>query len=125
MSGDKIITAVEPAQVAQVAMIETQRAIARSVDAAVDTMRGIQAEVKDQAGMLRDVRERVIKIEAVSVDAKLAELEKEVEILKADKHQRDGALKFAETVRRWTPAIVAVVFVIIMFLGATGRLGAR
>lgn len=122
---DRIMASVEPADVAQVAMIETQRAIARSVDAAVRTMEGMQSEIRVLNEKVDDVRERVVRIEAAAVDAKLAVLEKDVDILKADKERRDGAFQFADTVRRWAPALVAIIFVILMFLRATGRLGPR
>lgn len=120
---DKIMASMEPAEVAQVAMIETQRAIARSVDAAVKTMEGMQTEIRGLNDKVGDVRERVIKIEAAAVDAQLSDLRKDVEILKADKARTEGMSQFAETVRRWMPSVVAIIFVIILFLRATGRLG--
>lgn len=119
----EFMTPARSTDVALSAMIETQRAIADSVKAAAKTMEGMQAEMRAMGGEVRDVRERVVRIEAVAVDKRVAELEKDVDLLKADKAGRDSVSKFAETVRRWMPSAVAIIFVIILFLRATGRLG--
>lgn len=103
---NQIMAATDTADVAQMAMIEAMRQLADNGKATNRILEGMQAE-------LRDVRERVIRIEAaeykseiqeakaLAEGARIAALEKvgsiesRVQSLELDKHRRDMALSLA------------------------------
>lgn len=127
---NKIMTATEPADVATMAMIECLRQIADGNKKMGQVLEGIQVEV-------RDVRERLIKIEAseLGVDvaqarAELAEVRKEareereklkarIEKLEARDHERLGASKAADALLKYGPFAIAIVTAVFLFLVAT------
>lgn len=73
----KIMAATEPADVATMAMIETMRQIADNGRATNEVLTGMQAE-------LRDVRERVIRIEASEFKTELRALKVETERIRKE-----------------------------------------
>lgn len=113
----KIMAATDPADVATMAMIETMRQIADNGKATNRILEAVQAEVKD-------VRERVIRIEANRLETEVEEVKAEVatvkreaatergelrrriEVLEADKNRRDGAFGLVEWASRNWPAII-------------------
>lgn len=129
----KIMTATEPADVATMAMIECLRSLADGNKKTGQVLEGMQAE-------LRDVRERVIRIEASEfklevqearaavesakreADLEIAAIDKRVLALEADKNRRDGALSLVEWVGRNWPAIIGFVLLIGFVALANGRL---
>ena len=117
----KIMMATDNADVAQLAMIEAVRQIGDNGKATNKLLEGMQTE-------LRDVRERVIRIEAseykntiIKVDARVDDLDERVVKLEADKHRRDGALNLVEWFGRNWPAMIGFAGLIGLLL-ATGRL---
>jgi hypothetical protein len=129
----KIMTATEPADVAQMAVIECLRQIADANKKTGQVLEGMQTE-------LRDVRERVIRIEASEfkaevqqtkaeiaearalVNTEIAELEARVVVLEVDKNRRDGAISGWEYLLKSWPALVGFVAVIVVVLLANGKL---
>lgn len=89
-------------------------------------LRGVQDEVGELRREVRDVRESVIRIEAVNVTGRVERLEREVDELKADKDKRDGATGAANWLLKNLPTIgailVAVFASIVLTLRASGRL---
>lgn len=89
-------------------------------------LRGVQDEVGELRREVRDVRESVIRIEAVNVTGRVERLEREVDELKADKDKRDGAHGAANWLLKNLPTIgailVAVFASIVLTLRASGRL---
>jgi hypothetical protein len=89
------------------------------------TMQGMQEEQKETLRLVHDTRERVIKIESARVNADVVELKREVEELKQDKFERDGASKLASGALRNGPAILTVLsalIVVIVVLIANGKI---
>lgn len=129
----QIMTAMDPSDVSQMAMIECLRSIADGNKKLGQLFEGLQVEV-------RDVRERVIRIEASEFKVEVAEakaavaaakheadlhheaLEKRIQSLEADKNRRDGALSLVEWVGRNWPAIIGFVLLIGFVALANGRL---
>ena len=118
---NQIMAATDTAGVAQLAMIEAVRQIGDNGKATNKLLEGMQTE-------LRDVRERVIRIEAseykntiIKVDARVDDLDERVEKLEADKHRRDGALGLVEWFGRNWPLVIGFAGLIGLLL-ATGRL---
>lgn len=90
------------------------------------TMQGMQEEQKETLRLVHDTRERIIKIESGSVSADISELKREVEELKEDKAQREGAAKLASGALRNGPmmvTILAALIVVIVVLIANGKIG--
>lgn len=126
----KIMTATEPADVAQMAMIECVRQLADNGKTMNKLLEGMQAE-------LRDVRERVIRIEASefktelnTTKAEIDRLRKEdlraldarVDALELDKAGRGGAKDFADLILKWGPFAIAMVTAVFVILVATKRI---
>ena len=117
----KILTATEPADVAQMAMIECLRQIADGNKTQSKILDGMQVE-------LRDVRERVIRIEATEVkgaidkvNRRADDLEDRVDKLEAIEDRRTGALNLTNWVLRNWPAVVGyIVLAAIMLLSKGG-----
>jgi hypothetical protein len=98
----------------------------------IEALRGINGVLKDlrddakeDRKLLHDMHARVIRIESAACDKKIEQLEKDMDVLKADKDRREGAYNFADLARRWTPAILTILAAIGIILRATGRLGPR
>ena len=133
----KIMTATEPADVAQMALIECVRQIADNGKQTNRLLEGMQAEV-------RDVRERVIRIEASELQADIAELKTDsarsrseaaaeraalrtrIEKLETRNAERDaertGARNTGELIHKWGPFAIAIITALFIVLVATGRL---
>ena len=130
---DKIMMATDSADVAQLAMIECLRQIADGNKTTGEVLKGMQTE-------LRDVRERVIRIEASEFKVEVQEaktlaeqastlarersdhLMKRIEILERDKDRRDGAIGVYEWVLKSWPAIIGFVAFIGTVLVANGKI---
>lgn len=102
----QIMAATDTADVATMAMIEAMRQLGDNGKATNRLLEAMQVEIKD-------VRERVIRIEAAEYKAEIQEakqiaeavrvaaenqvgsIEKRVSALELDKHHRDGALSLA------------------------------
>ncbi len=69
-----------------------------------EVLKGMQADLKEDRKLIADVRERVIRIESNRVDRRVEDLERDVDGLKADKDQRDGATGMVRTILK-SPAI--------------------
>lgn len=118
----KIMAATDTADVAQLAMIEAMRQLGDNGKATNRILEGMQVELKD-------VRERVIRIEAsetkeavIKVDARVDELDDRVTVLEAAELRRDGALRLTNwTLRNW-PAIIGYIVLAAIVLFANGRL---
>jgi uncharacterized protein YukE len=129
----KIMTATEPADVAQMAMIECVRQLADNGKAMNKILEGMQAE-------LRDVRERVIRIEASEFKAELTQAKQEidrlrkeakdeltdldsrVERLEAKDHRRDGGQAFADAILKYGPFVITIATALFIVLLTTGRI---
>jgi uncharacterized protein YukE len=129
----KLMVATEPADVAQMAMIECVRQLADNGKTMNDILKGMQTE-------LRDVRERIIRIEAsefkteltaakqeierLRKEAKdeLADLDDRVEKLEAKDHRRDGGQAFADAILKYGPFVIALATALFIVLLATGRI---
>jgi hypothetical protein len=130
---EKIMTATETADVAQLAMIEAMRQIADTGKATNRILEAVQTEVKD-------VRERVIRIEAselatdvASAKAEIANLRSEstgarerlrarIEKLELRDAERNGGTKLADAFARYWPLMVMLIGAIVLV--ATGKVGA-
>lgn len=127
---DKLMVATEPADVAQMAMIECVRQLADNGKVMNKLLEGMQTE-------LRDVRERVIRIEASEFKAELSAARTEIErlrqgemkdldtrvtVLELDKAGRVGMARFADGVVKYGPVTLAVIAAFFMVLVLTGRL---
>jgi hypothetical protein len=126
----KIMVATDPADVAQMAIIECLRQIADNGKIANRQLEGMQAE-------LRDVRERVIRIEASEFKAELNAVKAETErlrkedlsriaarvtALEMDKAERTGGTKFADALLKYGPFIIALITALFVVLVATKRI---
>lgn len=129
----KIMQATEPADVAQLAMIEALRQIADTAKRTAAGVEGVQAEV-------RDVRERLIRIEASEFKAELAAAKGEIERLRTtanaelealdtrldalelERAARSGAKDFADALLKYGPFAIALITALFVVLVATGRI---
>lgn len=127
---NKIMTATEPADVATMAMIECLRQIADGNKKMSEVLEGVQVEV-------RDVRERLIRIEAsditsdvIQARAELAEVRAEakadrdalrtrVEKLEAKESEREGGKAAADALLKYGPFVIAIVTALFVILVAT------
>lgn len=128
----KIMTATDPADVATLAMIEAMRQLSDNGKTTNRILEGMQVELKD-------VRERVIRIEAaehkdalvkaeqrmedrhIRLDARVEDMSDRVDKLEAAEDRRKGALGLADWFWRNWPAVIGFV-ALIAVLAATGRL---
>ena len=126
----KIMTATEPADVAQMAMIECLRQIADGNKKLNSVLEGMQVEI-------RDVRERLIRIEASEFKVELSSakaeidrlrkedvkgLESRIHALETKDHKRDGAKGFADAILKYGPFIIALVTALFVVLVATRKI---
>lgn len=118
----KIMMASDPADVAQLAMIEVMRQIADNGRATHRVLEGMQGE-------LRDVRERVIRIEAVEVQGEIRDIRSDltsakdrIDRLESQEDQRKGAVGFADALTRYGPLVIAFVAALFVLLVATKRI---
>lgn len=118
----KIMTATDSADVAQLAMIEAMRQIADTGKNTNRILEAVQAEVKD-------VRERVIRIEATEFKALVAEVKMEVadnrkriDRLEAHEDRRVGAVGFLDAMLKYGPFVIALVTALFVLLVATKRI---
>lgn len=90
------------------------------------TMEGVRTEVGEMRSDLREVRDSVIRMEAVNIIARVDKLEGEVEYLKSDKDHRDGATTALGTLWKNLPSIAAFVVgiavIAFLFARASGRI---
>lgn len=117
----KIMAAQTPADAAQMAMIECLRGIADGNKKLTTVLEGVQVEV-------RDVRERLIRIEASefkteigSVKSDVQNLEMRVDALEHSEHRREGERSAANWLFKNWPGIVAWLAMIGIVLVANGR----
>lgn len=133
MPFDKIMAAVDPADVTQLAFIEAMRAIA-------DGQKRIADEAKEQGKLLMEVRERVIRIEENRLDGQVAEnkaniaklderMTQEVKsvLLRVDsleqiRDQHTGATNLATFFFRYWPAIIGYFGLMLVVLKAAGKI---
>lgn len=126
----KIMTATEPADVATMAMIECLRQIADGNKKLNAVLEGVQSEV-------RDVRERLIRIEAsefkVELTAAKAEIERlrkedlakmdaRVDALETERSERMGGVKAADALLKYGPFVIAFITALFVVLVATRRI---
>lgn len=129
----KIMAATEPADVAQMAMIECVRQMADNGKQTNKLLEGMQAE-------LRDVRERVIRIEATEFKAELTQAKREIERLRdtasAERDalkgrieklelkdsERTGGWKFADALAKYGPILATLVGFVFIILVASKRI---
>lgn len=90
------------------------------------TMEGVRVEVRQMHSDLREVRDSVIRMEAVNIIARVDKLEAEIDSLKADKDHRDGATTALGTLWKNLPSIAAFVVgiavIAFLFARASGRI---
>lgn len=117
----QIMAATDTADVAQMATIEAIRQLADNGKRTNQILEGMQVE-------LRDVRERVIRIEAsefkntlIKVDTRVDDLGERVDRLEAAEDRRKGALGLVEWIGRNWPAMIGFAGLMAL-LAATGRL---
>ena len=117
----KIMTATEPADVAQLAVIECLRSIADSNQKTAAVLEGVQTEV-------RDVRERLIRIEAsrfetevVELKTEVNELKHEVATLKLKEARQDGVVSAWDWLIKSWPNLIGFAVLIGIVLVATGK----
>ena len=118
----KIMTATDPADVAQLAMIEAMRQIADTGKATNRILEAVQSEVKD-------VRERVIRIEAVEVQGVMKEMRSDltaavvrIDALESAEDRRKGAVGFADALLKYGPFVIALITALFVVLVATKRI---
>jgi hypothetical protein len=129
----KIMVATDPADVAQMAIIECLRQIADSNKTSNKLLEGMQAE-------LRDVRERIIRIEATEFKTELNQAKREidrlrkeagqdhdalrfrVDALEAHKDRQDGGKAFADALLKYGPFVIALITALFVVLVATKRI---
>lgn len=118
----KNMTATDPADVATLAMIEVVRQLADNGKVTNKLLDGMQVE-------LRDVRERVIRIEAVEVHGTVKELRSDmnaigdrVNVLEAAEDRRKGAVGFADALLKYGPFVIALITALFVLLVATKRI---
>lgn len=118
---NQIMAATDAADVATLAMIEAVRQLADNGKATNRILEGMQVE-------LRDVRERVIRIEAAEykgsiekMDDRCCTLEERIDKLEASEHRRQGALGLVEWMGRNWPALIGFVGLIVLLV-MTGRI---
>ena len=120
--GPKIMTAMEPADVSQMAMIECVRQVADNGKTTNRLLEQMQVE-------LRDVRERVIRIEAGQLEVEVDEVKQHMtsfrgrlEALEAKENQRAGARAAADALLKYGPFVIALMTALFILLVATGRI---
>lgn len=119
---DKIMTQVGDVDVAQLAVIECLRQIADGNKKTGQVLEGMQVE-------LRDVRERIIRIEAAEYKMEMLEvrqgceqLESRVELLEKEKFRREGAVSaYGWFLKSW-PTVIALLSLMIVVLVANGKI---
>ena len=129
----KIMAATEPADVAQMAVIECLRQIADNGKKTAAVLEGVQSEV-------RDVRERLIRIEASEFKAELTNakaeivrlraeakddlnaLENRIDRLEAKDHRSEGGKEFADAILKYGPFVIAIVTALFILLVATKKI---
>lgn len=111
----KIMTATDTADVAQLAMIEALRSIADSGKKTAQVLEGVQSEV-------RDIRERLIRMEAERIDETVQEIERRVAKLEAAENRREGMVAFAEALKNYGPLMAVLISSLVVLLVVTGRL---
>jgi uncharacterized protein Yka (UPF0111/DUF47 family) len=113
--GAKIMTATDTADVAQLAMIEALRSIADSGKKTAQVLEGVQTEV-------RDIRERLIRMEAERIDEAVQDLEQRVMKLEAAENRREGMVAFAQALKDYGPLMVVLISSLVILLIVTGKL---
>ncbi|WP_305096492.1 hypothetical protein [Croceibacterium aestuarii] len=129
----KIMTANDPADVAQMALIECVRQVADNGKQTNKLLEGMQAE-------LRDVRERVIRIEATEFKTELGQAKREIDRLRTEakgerdalavrvtaleskENQRAGVRIAFDAIVKYGPVLVVVLAGAFIVMVATGRL---
>jgi hypothetical protein len=124
------MTPTEPVDVAQMAMIECLRQIADGNKKLGTVLEGMQSEI-------RDVRERLIRIEASEFKAELTSAKNEIErlrkedlkamdarvdALELDKGRRDGVISAWDWLLKSWPALVGFIGLVVAVLLANGRI---
>lgn len=110
--------------------VEAMRANTEALRANTKTMEGLAHRVDKIGDDVQDVRERMIRIEANPLSAKveancvrLDRHSKRIDALERDKDRRDGAMSgFDWAMKNW-PGIIGFVAMIVVVLASTGRLG--
>lgn len=122
MSDGKIMTAMDPSDVSQMALIECVRQVADNGKTTNRLLEQMQVE-------LRDVRERVIRIEAGQLEVEVSEVKQtqtslrtRIEALEAKEYQRAGARAAADALLKYGPFVIALVSALFVLLVATGRI---
>jgi hypothetical protein len=120
----EILTSAQPADVAQLALIEAVRKVGDGQIRIADTMKMMQQEFREERKVLADVRERVIRIESNKLDRTVEQIREdldaardEINTLKMDKARRDGAVGAAEWLSRFGPWLLALAMAILAFAG--------
>lgn len=133
MPDGKIMTALDTTDVAQMALIEAMRSLADSGKKTASAVESVQVEI-------RDVRERLIRIEATEFKAEIGQAKREIErlrkealsemeatkrrvdVLEADKDRRDGGAAFAGAVLKYGPFVIALITALFVVLLATRQI---
>jgi acetolactate synthase small subunit len=117
----KIMSATDPADVAQMAVIECLRQIADNGKTANRQLEAMQVEI-------RDVRERIIRIEATEFKGEIARVEDRTEALavrldalESKEDRRAGAMGLAQWGFQNWPGVLIAIITIITVLVANGK----
>lgn len=106
--------------------VEAMKANTAALLSVSKSMQGVQDEQKETLKLVHDTRERIIRIETNSVNAKVVVLEKQVTELRDDKLRRDGASNLASNALTKGPVITTIlvgVIMVLIVLFANGKLG--
>lgn len=110
--------------------VEALRANTKVLENVNSSMLLQQQELKEQLKLITDVRERVIRIEALPrVEKEIAELRGKVQVLEMSKAQADAKAATWTWIVRYLPALAGIVVTIIasvfIILVASGQLTPR
>ena len=111
----KIMTAMDPSDVAQMAMIECLRQIADGNKKMGSILDGMQSEI-------RDVRERLIRIEASEFKSELKAMDVRIDALELDRAGRTGGRGMLDDIAKYGPIALAIVGALFIVLISTGRI---
>lgn len=110
--------------------VEAMRANTNVLERVGEGLRGVQDEQREQLKMVNDVRERVIRIEALPrVEKELRDLAAKVSQLEMSKAQEDARASTWAAIVKFGPSMAGIVVTIIasvfIILVASGQLAVR
>lgn len=117
---DKILTQVETADMAQLALIQAMRAMSDNVKMVQTSMHEMREEMKEERGVISEVKERLVRMEASLMTEEVKKLRQDVTAIQTTLSEQRGAYKLGEWIRNFGPFFMAMIGIAVVYFAQHG-----